>query len=113
MDDLPPPWVAIPGLTAGDPANQGFAETYIVLNWLPFWQSLPPDEKAHYLDRWSASPEWREAIAFRYDHEGFDAEADAREADEWANARRQADSVRKRSFLDRVSGGRGPQRQDR
>ena len=88
MDDLPPPWVAIPGLTVDDPANQGMAEAYISLNWLPFWQQLRPDEKARYLDRWSTSSEWRDAIAFRYDHEGFDAEADARDAAEWADARR-------------------------
>lgn len=87
MDDIPPPWIALPGLTPGEPANQGVAETYIVLTWLPFWLSLLPDGKARYLDRWSASPEWREAIAFRYDHVDFDAAADAREADTWADAR--------------------------
>ncbi len=105
MDDLPPPWVALPGLTANDPANQGAAEAYVALNWLPFWQSLGPDGKARYLDRWSASPEWRDAIALRYDHEGFDVEADAREADEWADARRQAASVGKPSLWDRLKGG--------
>ena len=88
MDGLPPPWVAVPGLTADYPANQGVAETHIVLSWLPFWQSLPGDEKARYLDFWSASPGWREAIAFRYDHVGFDAEADALEAETWAKGRR-------------------------
>ncbi len=90
MDELPPPWVAIPGLSADEPANQGLAETYIVLSWLPFWLSLDADGKARYLDRWSASTEWRDAIAFRYDHEGFDADADARDAKEWADARRRA-----------------------
>ena len=83
MDELPPPWVAIPGLTTDDPATQGLAEVYIDLSWLPFWQSLTVDGKTQYLDRWSASPEWRETIAFRYNHDGFDAEADAREAEEW------------------------------
>lgn len=110
MDDLPPPWIALPGLTADDPANQGAAETYVGLNWLPFWQSLTPDGKARYLDRWSASSAWREAIALRYDHEGFDAEADAREADEWADARRQAASVRKTSLWDRFGWGTRPSR---
>ncbi len=106
MDDMPPPWIALPGLAADDPANQGAAETLVALNWLPFWQSLGPAEKARYLDRWSASPEWREAIALRYDHEGFDAEADAREAKEWAHARRQAAaSAGKRSLWVRLKGG--------
>lgn len=107
MDDLPPPWVAVPGLTAAEPANQGLAETYIDLNWLSFWQSLTPDGKALYLDRWSASPEWRAAIALRYDQEGFDVEADAREADEWATARRQAVPVKERSLWNRLRGS-GP-----
>lgn len=100
MDELPPPWVALPGLTAGDSANQGYAEMYVTLSWLPFWQSLTLDEKARYLNRWSASPEWRDAIALRYDHEGFDAETDTREADECANARRQGASVAKLSLWD-------------
>lgn len=104
MDELPPPWVAVPGLTAADPANQGQAEAYIGLNWLPFWRSLNLDDKARYLDRWSASLEWREAIAFRYDHKGFDVEADAREAEEWANAHRQDAPVKKPSLWDRLRG---------
>lgn len=100
LGDLPPPWIALPGLTVDDAANQGLAETYVALSWLPFWRSLAPDGKARYLDRWAASPEWRAAIALRYDHEGFDAELDAHEANEWANARRQTAPVGKRSFWD-------------
>ena len=106
MDEQPPPWVAVPGLTADDPANQGMAETYIRLNWLPFWQSLSSDEKARYLDRWSASPGWRDAIAFRYDREDFDVEADAREAAEWAKVHPQHATGKKPSLWDRLKGGR-------
>ena len=104
MDDLPPPWIALPGLTTTDTTNQGLADVYITLSWLPFWRSLTFDGKARYLDRWSASPEWREEIAFRYDHQGFDAGADAREAEQWANARRHAAPV-KRRLRDRLRWG--------
>ncbi|WP_419729851.1 hypothetical protein [Lichenicola sp.] len=102
MDDLAPPWIALPGLTTAASTNQGLAETYIVLTWLPFWRLLTPVGKAGYLDRWSASPEWREAIALRYDHEAFDADADAREAREWAIAQRQAAPTGKSSSWDRL-----------
>ena len=67
MDEFPPPWVALHDLTPDDAANQGVAEAYIVLNWYPFWRSLTPSQKASYLDRWHASPDWRDAIAARYD----------------------------------------------
>lgn len=89
LEDMPPPWIALPELTVDDAANQGLAETYVALSWLPFWRSLAPDGKASYLDRWAASPGWRAAIALRYDQEGFNAEADTREAEQWVNARRQ------------------------
>ena len=83
MDELPPPWVAVPDLQPDDPATQGMAEAYVVLNWLPFWQTLAADGKAAYLDRWQASPEWRAAIALRYDWDGIDLEDEAREAAAW------------------------------
>lgn len=69
-----PPWIALPDLS---PDGPGPAEAYVAVTFLPFWTQLTAAEKAGYLDRWNASPEWRSAIAFKYDHEGFDIEADA------------------------------------
>lgn len=77
-----PPWVAL-DLSPEDPATQGAADAYITLSFLPFWTGLSPAEKARYLDEWDASPAWRAAISERYDHDGFDLEADAREAEAW------------------------------
>jgi hypothetical protein len=77
LDEPKPPWIAISGLDPEDPATQGIAEAYIALEWLPFWQSLAPGEKAAYLDRWQTSTAWREAIALRYD---ADEDALAQEA---------------------------------
>ena len=85
-DEPPPPWVALPGLPPEDPATQGAADAYVTLTFFPFWTGLSADEKADYLDRWNASAEWREVIAERYDHEGLDLEAEAREADAWRAA---------------------------
>jgi hypothetical protein len=79
MEEWPPPWVALPDLSPDDPATQGMAEAYIVLSWLPFWQTLSPAAKAEYLDRWHASAEWRDAITSRYDWEAAELEQEARE----------------------------------
>ncbi len=81
----PPPWIALPGLSPDDPCNQGAGEAYIVLEFLPFWTALTATQKANYLDRWSASTAWREAIAERYDSD-LDIEADAADAEAWAAA---------------------------
>lgn len=84
--DPVPPWIALPGLDPDEPANQGAAEAYVLLTFLPFWRTLSAEAKTAYLDRWNASAEWRAAIAWRYDQEGFDVEADARDAEAWAAA---------------------------
>ena len=89
-DEYPPPWIALPDLLPTDSTNQGMAETYIKLNWLPFWQSLSAEAKATYLDRWQASPEWRSAIAEAYDLDVEDMEEDARESEAYLARWRQA-----------------------
>jgi hypothetical protein len=81
----PPPWIAMPALSPDDPANQGAGEAYIVLEFLPYWCGLSVAQKAAYLDRWNASPQWREVIAERYDSD-LDIEADAEDAAAWAEA---------------------------
>lgn len=82
----PPPWVAAPYLLPTDPATQGAEAAYVDLTFLPFWKTLSLDQKADYLNRWSASEDWRHAIAEAYDHVGIDLEAEAREAEAWAAA---------------------------
>lgn len=86
MNVYPPPWIALPDLSPDDPATHGMAEAYVVLTWLPFWQTLSADAKAEYLDRWQASAEWRTAIATRYDADPAELEQEAREAAEWLEA---------------------------
>lgn len=84
-DEPPPPWIALPDLSPDDPCNQGAGEAYIVLEFLPFWSGLTAVQKAAYLDRWNATPEWRAAVAERYDSD-LDIDADARDAEAWAAA---------------------------
>jgi len=69
-------WRVFPDLTADEVHNQGAVDGYIEHEWLPFWKGLSEAQKADYLDRYAATPEWREAIAFRYEWEGFDADGD-------------------------------------
>jgi hypothetical protein len=88
MDEVAPPWIALPDLDPHEPATQGMPEAYIMLNWLPYWRTLSGPEKAAYLDRWTASAEWRRVIADRYDGGGedIDWEDEARVAAEWRAA---------------------------
>lgn len=81
MSELPPPSVVFPDLKVSDSRNQGLVETYIFLNWLPYWESLTPPEQAQYLDRWQVSEEWRHDIAECYGPQQFDAEEAARESE--------------------------------
>ena len=78
MDEVPPPWIALPGLDPYEPATHGLPEVYLDLNWLPFWRTLTPEQKTEYLDRWKASPKWREAIASLYEGEDIDWAEEAR-----------------------------------
>ncbi len=85
-EEMPPPWAAVPDLDPWLPATQGLPEWYIGLNWLPFWQTLTPDAKADYLERWDAPDEWREVIADRYDEQKIDWEAERSAQVEWRRA---------------------------
>ena len=87
MTEAPPPWTVFPEMGANDPAKQGAEETYIDLEWLPFWQTLDTEARCDYLDRWNATSEWREVIAERYEPDDFDVEEDARDSAIWAAAR--------------------------
>jgi hypothetical protein len=59
--ELAPPWVAYPG---ADPWwggwRQGYSETWLLDEWLPFWRTLGELERKAYLARWPApSDQWR------------------------------------------------------
>lgn len=82
MDEPPAPWVAIPGLSPNDPATQGEAAAFYDLHWVPFWMTLGAEQKAAYLDRWHAAPEWRDAIARKYDGDGLDLAEDLQDSEE-------------------------------
>ena len=76
MDEPLPMSIAFPDLAADDVHNQGAVDGYIEYIWWPFWQTLSDDEKGAYLDRHQASADWREAIAERYEWDGFDEDGD-------------------------------------
>lgn len=88
MEEPPPPWIVFPSLGPDSSLTQGAEEAYVDLEWLPFWSALTPDEKAAHLDRWDASPDWREAISMRYDQLGFDIAEDAADSARWAEQHR-------------------------
>lgn len=76
MDEPAPMWIVFPDLGAEEVHNQGAVDGYIEYIWLPFWQTLSEDEKAAYLDKYRATPDWRDNIAERYEWEGYDADGD-------------------------------------
>lgn len=77
FEAMPPPWVAFTGLSPAEPANQGAVESYILLEWLPFWLRMSDEAKEAYLDRWEASDAWRAAIAERYGPHDLDYATEA------------------------------------
>lgn len=106
MEEVAPPWIALPNLAPGEDTTQGIGAAYYDLNFVPFWASLDRDKKAAYLDRWNASPKWREWIAFALDNaEGIDFEAEARES-ETELAFRKTESEPPKSRWGRLLGGR-------
>lgn len=88
MAEAPPPWIVFPDLHPNAPATQGFEEAYIDLEWLPFWRSLDDRQREDYLRRWTATVEWREVIAERFEPKGFDVEEDARDSAAWLESPR-------------------------
>jgi len=71
-----PLWVVFPDISAGEVHNQGAVDGYIEHVWLPFWMQCTEEQKSAYLDRYEATDEWREAIAFRYEWDGIDEDGD-------------------------------------
>jgi hypothetical protein len=79
-----PPWVAFTYL---EPdlfpryVTQGETEWWYDAIWRPFWTSLTDTQKARYLDRWNASPGWRDALRSLDELNAIDLGADALESD--------------------------------
>ncbi len=69
-------WRVFPNLRAEEVHNQGVVDGYIDSIWWPYWKSLSEQEKSVYLDKYLASPEWRENIAERYEWDGLDEHGD-------------------------------------
>ena len=107
LESVQPPWVVLPHIAPQDLAShtrQGAAEPWFDQDWRPFWTSLTAGQREQYLDKWKATPEWREAIAavFEVDPD-LDLAEDARESEqhlrEW-----KAEQRPKRSLLGRLFG---------
>lgn len=104
MSEPSPPWIVFPSLSPDMPLTQGAEAAYIDGEWLSFWSVLTGGDKMAYLDRWDASPAWRDAIGMRYDQPGFDIAEDAADSARWAERHR---SPKPPSRLARWFRGRG------
>lgn len=89
----PPPWRVFPQIdpqTLPVHLRQGEAEPWFDQQWRPFWATLTAEQKVQYLDHWQASPDWRAAIAFHFDHTwAADAATDAAESSQHQEQLRQ------------------------
>jgi hypothetical protein len=57
-----PPWIFNPYQLPWHGWNQGLEESWLHAAWLPFWARLSNADRVRYLDKWKASPDWREAL---------------------------------------------------
>jgi hypothetical protein len=82
----PPPWKAFPEIQPDELVahlRQGAAEPWFDQEWRPFWASLDEGQRERYLQHWSASPAWRDAMMVFDVDPDLDLEADARESEEY------------------------------
>ncbi|NOK63934.1 MAG: hypothetical protein GFH27_549319n114 [Chloroflexi bacterium AL-W] len=42
--------------------RQGYSEAWLHEVWFPFWKKLGLKERMAYVEKWQASPEWREYL---------------------------------------------------
>ncbi|GBQ98558.1 hypothetical protein AA23498_3265 [Acetobacter nitrogenifigens DSM 23921 = NBRC 105050] len=61
-----------------EPVGQGLQQS-VMVDWAPFWRNLTDEQKEDYLNRWNASPEWRDAIDARYNVTDEELAEEARE----------------------------------
>jgi len=67
-EEIKPPWVIWPGEEPWWGGwSQGDAEPWLLDVWLPFWSKLGRGEKLAYLEKWSASPDWRHYALYLWD----------------------------------------------
>ena len=106
LDGSPPPWVVFPEIAPEELAahlRQGTTEVWFDQYWRPFWASLTESQRAQYLEHWSASPAWKEALGIFTAHVGVDLAADAAESEEYLK-RWRAENPVKRPFWRRLFG---------
>ena len=61
--EIEPPWVAYPEQEPWWGGwRQGNGEAWLREVWIPFWKTLGPKERRVYVEKWQASPEWREYL---------------------------------------------------
>jgi hypothetical protein len=64
--EITPPWIAFPDSDELEGAwggwRQGYGEGWLDGVWLPFWHRLSDAEQHAYVDKWKASPGWREYL---------------------------------------------------
>jgi len=86
LNASPPPWQVFPEIVPTELEaylKQGVTEAWFDQHWRPFWGSLTESQRARYLDHWSASPDWREALDIFTADPGVDLAADAAESEEY------------------------------
>ena len=86
LNGVPPPWQIFPEIAPTELEaylKQGVTEAWFDQHWRPFWGSLTESQRARYLDHWSASPAWREAMGIFTAHADIDLAADAAESEEY------------------------------
>jgi len=88
LNSCPPPWQAFPDIAPQDLVaylKQGLTEAWFDQRWRPFWSALDEQQREAYLQHWSASPAWRDALSVFSDHEGTDLEAEWKEFEQNLN----------------------------
>jgi hypothetical protein len=58
--DMVPPWEAFPQYDSYSGFWKQGGEFWIAQAFAPFWKALNDGQKAAYIEKWQASPEWRE-----------------------------------------------------
>lgn len=104
LNSCPPPWKAFPDIPPADLVaylKQGVTEAWFDKRWRPFWNSLNDEQRDQYLQHWSASPAWRDALSIFSDHEGLDLATEWKEFEQDLR-RREAQASSTPSFWQRL-----------
>jgi hypothetical protein len=108
FDACPAPWTQFPFIAPEMLARyltQGETEWWFDEVWRPFWDPLTSAQKDRYLNHWSATPAWREALEVFEQPSDFDVDADARESEIYlAERERERATQEQPSLLKRLFG---------